>query len=71
MLAGLYCGTELTFGFFFLRALEKVSVVWPYFQGMWYFLALLDLCILTYLLICNDGGHMKRCLGTFVAELHD
>lgn len=20
---------------------------------------------------CNDSGHMKRCLGTFVAKLHD
>lgn len=29
---------------------------------MWYFLALLDLCILAYLRICNDGGHVKGIL---------
>lgn len=56
--------------FFFLRALEKVSFVWHYFRGTWYFLVLLNVfsCIGTY---CNDGGPMKRFLGTFVARLHN
>lgn len=54
--------------FFLLTALEKVSFVWPYFQGMWYVLALFDLCILSYLHIYNDGGHVK---GIFVHLLSD
>lgn len=66
LFVSLYCGKEFTF--FLLTALEKVSFVWPYFQGMWYVLALFDLCILSYLHIYNDGGHVK---GVFVHLLSD
>ena len=67
MLVGLSCRTEFTF--VFLRALEKVSFVWPYCQGMQYCLVLLDLCIFAYLHSCNDDRHMKRCLGTLLPSV--
>lgn len=54
--------------YFSFNSARKGKLCVTIFSGMWYVLALFDLCILSYLHIYNNGGHVR---GVFVHLLSD
>lgn len=66
-----YTAEQNSLLFSFFKSTRKGKLCVAIFSGDVVFSLLLDLCILAYLPICNDGGHTKRCLGTFIAKFHD
>lgn len=61
---------QILFLLFLFKSTRKGRLCVVLFSGDVVFSCITE-CFLAYVLICNDGGPMKRCLGTFVAKLHN